>query len=356
MHVGGARASAGRVRSERRRDTLPLPSIGTPVATGHTSGPARTFTGLALVYGCRATAAGLALAVVACLFGAVFRLLDFINHFQALMALASLALLGAAWFVRDRDRDLMAVATVIASVHVLLFLAPAIRLPETLFGEPAGERVRLMTFNAFYYSQRTPELIAYIRRNQPDFVVLQEINGSRAEAVNAGLRDIYPHRLFCNDCDVGILSQRPWQASRQFARDAYDTPSAVVVSFALAGERQLHLASVHLMNPAGPFRQQRELDRLRSLLDGRNGPLILAGDLNLTPWSWAFNRFARDVGVRERPRLLGTWSASRLHLLPWFPIDHVLASPEIAILSSEAGPFLGSDHLPLLATLVLPTR
>jgi hypothetical protein len=39
---------------------------------------------------------------------------------------------------------------------------------------------------------------------------------------------------------------------------------------------------------------------------------------------------------------------------PWFRIDHILASPEWVFTRCWVGPDLGSDHLPLIAEVVLP--
>jgi vancomycin resistance protein VanJ len=40
---------------------------------------------------------------------------------------------------------------------------------------------------------------------------------------------------------------------------------------------------------------------------------------------------------------------------PWFRIDHVVTSPEWRVARCRVGPDFGSDHLPLIAELVLPT-
>ena len=68
---------------------------------------------------------------------------------------------------------------------------------------------------------------------------------------------------------------------------------------------------------------------------------------------------ARKVGQEQlrtarHTGLLGTWSTSRTHVLAWFPIDHVLSTPDIGLVSIRRGPDLGSDHLPVIATLRLP--
>ena len=83
-------------------------------------------------------------------------------------------------------------------------------------------------------------------------------------------------------------------------------------------------------------------------------PVILLGDLNLTPDSPDFARLLdestlRDVmgGRRWRP----TWQAGFWPLA--LRIDHVLVSPEVCVEAVEVGPSIGSDHRPVIAQLRL---
>ena len=92
-------------------------------------------------------------------------------------------------------------------------------------------------------------------------------------------------------------------------------------------------------------------------------PVIVTGDFNLTPWSPRFRAAWRASGLtfagdyRLWPK---TWPA---HAVPWkylpavliggIPIDHVLVSRHFAVAAIRRGPYIGSDHYPVLADLYL---
>lgn len=77
--------------------------------------------------------------------------------------------------------------------------------------------------------------------------------------------------------------------------------------------------------------------------------VILAGDFNAAPWSWQMMRFVAASGLRRH----GTYAASWPSLLPVFLIDNLLATQSIKSVSFKTGPVLGSDHLPVIATVSL---
>ena len=84
-------------------------------------------------------------------------------------------------------------------------------------------------------------------------------------------------------------------------------------------------------------------------------PILLCGDLNLTPWSPVFWRFLRRSGLADSSRGFGvqpSWPVGK----PWMsvPLDHCLVSPEITILDRRLGPAIGSDHYPVWVDFTLP--
>lgn len=96
------------------------------------------------------------------------------------------------------------------------------------------------------------------------------------------------------------------------------------------------------------------LDQAAGIARDSDLPVILLGDLNLTPDSPEFTRLLdesalRDVvsGRRWRP----TWQASFWPLA--LRIDHVLVSPQLCVEAVEVGPSIGSDHRPVIARLRL---
>ena len=114
-------------------------------------------------------------------------------------------------------------------------------------------------------------------------------------------------------------------------------------------------ATLFVTHPPPPIGGRLSADRnhqLRQLMMFRResaGPVCIAGDLNVTPWSPAFARMRQGAGLVDSLRGRGvqpTWPT-------WFPlagipIDHFLHTPEVTVTRRETGPRIGSDHLPIL--------
>jgi endonuclease/exonuclease/phosphatase (EEP) superfamily protein YafD len=82
--------------------------------------------------------------------------------------------------------------------------------------------------------------------------------------------------------------------------------------------------------------------------------MIIAGDFNSTPWSFALRRQDRLFGIERRTRALATWPARTLRSeapFPFLPIDHVYAGKGWRTVSMQRGPRLGSDHYPVIVVL-----
>ena len=117
---------------------------------------------------------------------------------------------------------------------------------------------------------------------------------------------------------------------------------------------QMELVTAHLGWPiqSGVRAQARGLVSVVSSLPRHR--MILAGDFNATPWSAEMQRLDEDLGLIRRDRFVPTWPAQvlgRRWPLPFLPIDHVYAGPGWATVKVERGPWLGSDHYPLIVTL-----
>ena len=90
-----------------------------------------------------------------------------------------------------------------------------------------------------------------------------------------------------------------------------------------------------------------------------DGKKIVAGDFNMTPWSFGLRRFDERIGLERRDLALFSWpgkltlGGKALPVLPILPIDHVYAGADWRTVSVKRGPALGSDHFPVVATLAL---
>ena len=92
--------------------------------------------------------------------------------------------------------------------------------------------------------------------------------------------------------------------------------------------------------------------RLQELMKGRpREHVILVGDFNSTPWSFARRREETALGLERRTRILPTYPANGPFGVALLPIDHVYAGPGWGTVSINRGPRLGSDHYPIVAVL-----
>jgi endonuclease/exonuclease/phosphatase (EEP) superfamily protein YafD len=120
----------------------------------------------------------------------------------------------------------------------------------------------------------------------------------------------------------------------------------------------VRLFATHPLSPLTPARWTSLFEDLRTLADmaaAAPRPCIVAGDFNATPWSAAYRVFTAVSGLRDTALGRGvqaTWNAWLP--APRIPIDHVFASPDVAVARRAVGPDVGSDHFPVEVTLVLP--
>src|SRR5690606_4243176 len=121
-------------------------------------------------------------------------------------------------------------------------------------------------------------------------------------------------------------------------------------------------ATTHLDWPVPVNRQVSQFAELRAALAAVEGPLVLAGDFNSTPWSYAMRDFEQRTGLQRHTRNLSTFPNRFLirrmfETLPFLPLDHVFGSDAVLVHEVWAGGDTGSDHLPVFATFsVSPSR
>jgi endonuclease/exonuclease/phosphatase (EEP) superfamily protein YafD len=99
-----------------------------------------------------------------------------------------------------------------------------------------------------------------------------------------------------------------------------------------------------------PWRHERQMEALARFVGRIDGPVVVAGGLNASPWSASFRRLRAAAGLSPAAVLMPTWPAWPV-VLPQVALDHVLVSPDVAVLEAGTGPAVGSDHLPVWALI-----
>jgi endonuclease/exonuclease/phosphatase (EEP) superfamily protein YafD len=220
-----------------------------------------------------------------------------------------------------------------------------------------GPALTVATVNLQYSNLQHDRFLTWLGGHPADVIVVQELTGAWAKALSGS--GVHPHRFLLTREDpygIGVLSRWPLESAGaiDLAGDGLPSLEGIVD---IEG-RRVRLLGLHTHWPVLP-----EVARMRDVALGGAAsiardsdlPVILLGDLNLTPDSPEFTRLLEESALRDvvsGRRWRPTWQAGFWPLA--LRIDHVLVSPQLCVESVEVGPSIGSDHRPVIARLRLP--
>jgi endonuclease/exonuclease/phosphatase (EEP) superfamily protein YafD len=295
----------------------------------------RIFTALGIMLGASATALGF--------LAPWFPDLELVNHFRPFMLVATVPLLLCAAFAGRRR--LFGSAAVLTALTLALVLLPlAYRAPHA---PDRATELKLVTLNLFVGNRDVEGAARLLESEQADIVVLQEADGIHAALIER-LRGTYPH-AYCPDrvCSLALLSRRMWlKVGKEDVPPR--RPLLVWARFQVSG-RSVRVMGIHMPYPFEARRQAEHTEWLAAYLKRQVEPIILAGDLNLTPFSWKFTRLLHETGLETHLLAGFSWPAHRY--APVVLLDHVLTTPGFATVTARVGPPVGSDHRPVVVEL-----
>jgi len=268
---------------------------------------------------------------------------DLAAHFRVQYAVA--ALLGAA-----------ACAFNVAASMPILRRKPGMPATRGLHAAP-GVQLRVASVNVFYRNGDSSRVLRLIRNERPDVVVLQEITPSWHRALDA-LEPDYPHRRFTGDSrSRGVLLLSRWPIERSEFLVSHAGGSFGVSALLSISGRTLRVVGVHACWPMGSARtalRNRQLEQLAELALAEAAPLLIVGDLNVSPFSSSFQRLLEAGGVTSCANGYG-WQPTWPSFFPpaGIQIDHVLASSGITVHGFRRGLLIGSDHCPISVDIAL---
>lgn len=265
--------------------------------------------------------------------------------------------------------------------------------------EPGRPVFTLLTYNITHGDDMREKDISrsstfdYIMRTDADIVVLQELGSFSPEEVRLmpeSMRDSlfaqYPHRLVNDKDKLSILSRFPVGYLGRSELNEYGAPTFALYRLNVRGRRldivNCHLTSYMLTDEErrvvtgiknsetakesieefkgsileklkGSFRKRAaNAAELRGVLDSISPetPLIVCGDFNDVPASWAYRTvMGADMRDAYRETNFGPTVTFNRHLF-LFHIDQILYRGPLEFLSVSRGRIRSSDHYPLLAT------
>jgi endonuclease/exonuclease/phosphatase (EEP) superfamily protein YafD len=299
--------------------------------------------------------------------GAWYWFFDLFAHFRvqyvvALVGLTALTALLRAW--RTTGAGLLG-----------LLLNAAVIVPLYLPGEAAepvadAPPLKIVAFNIRRRNRQFDNVAQYLASQEPDLIVLEEVDAAWIEAISARLLD---YRLVAGtglDNNFGIAM---WmrldaetsghlavqEASVQMWTAGYAEIDVVEARF-LWNNRTVAFLGIHTIPPASQAAAASRDSQLAQVAawtvdqQQAGAATIVAGDFNATPWSHAFRSSLRDGRLVDSQGGFGvqaTWHRN-YPSLAGIPIDHCLHSNDLRTIERAVDPAdYGSDHRPLAVTL-----
>ena len=293
----------------------------------------------------------LAAATLVGFFGHLFWVFDLFSHFRVQIFQAFLVLIGIAlWRRRNKQAVVFVLLACINYAVVLPFY----------FGRPpvaTEPPVRAMLMNLNASNGNTERVLAAIRAADPDLLLLEEVTPRWAGELCVLAAD-YRYRVSDSrdDCfGIMLLSKFPLSRTNVVVIGDAGVPSIIANVHLPRGE--ISLIGTHPVPPiSSPYFKHRneQLSALPSFVRGQKKPVLLIGDLNVSPWSVHFIRLLKDSGLKNSMARFGfqpTWPVSQRFLR--IPLDQLLHDEKIIIHNRVIGADVGSDHFPLIVDFSL---
>lgn len=295
----------------------------------------------------------LRIAVVVVLFpvvgwiGGSYWIFDLFNHFQYQYLAFFSCCLVLLLAIKARGE---------AVTLAVLLLLPLSRIAPSYFA-PAGvatshKPIRVASFNVLVSNDRYDDTLRWVRESQPDYIFFSETTDKWAKALQALAMD-YPYSIE-EKSGFAFYSKRPINRHRIVRCSEFRFP--LLIAYLDTPQGEVAFYGIHPLPPVSQ-RWAHALTETMEILaqeaEREKGPLIVAGDFNITRWS-------KNAKPLERALLLDasrgkspgpTWM--RGNPLVTIPIDRILYRGQgMSCQNFHIGPDLGSDHRPVVAEIV----
>jgi len=274
-----------------------------------------------------------------------------------------------------------AISSSIASLILLGWLHINYWSPENAPISPSATTLNVMSLNVSWHSTPPETLVTFIKTQNPDLVLLQEITYNHIRDSFPKLKTLYPEQAYTRH--VCILSKYPIRFSENLnlaghkqlqQRAIIQLPEQEIVVYNvqttspwIRPERILPFLTI----PTYQYGDRTaEITDLVQRIQQETLPAIAAGDFNLTDQTEDYQQLQTimtDAFKTSGFGLGSTWPYGfpLKHFLkttdwklnyPLFRIDYIWYSPHFGSRNSQVLPSTGSEHLPVMTELVWGDR
>lgn len=240
--------------------------------------------------------------------------------------------------------------------------------------------IRITTINAYRSNRSLSSTINFITNINPDLVMMQEVPPNQVLPLLYRMSTIYPYESSRAGVDAlssnMLFSRYPILVTEDLQQlDSVHTQQRYVI---LYEGQQVSLYNIDLALPAGKSRlplggfladfafgyndqaRNEEIRRLLTRIAKETTPFLVAGDFGMTDQTSIYREVTRLMGDSFRETgigLGGTWPVGEVEgimpafIPPLLRVDYIWHSSGFRTIEARLGSKIGSDHLPLYATL-----
>lgn len=251
------------------------------------------------------------------------------------------------------------------AIPFCLVLLPYLHLflPRAPSPAPPAGAFTVMSFNIWSKNERVAEIAALVREENPDILLLQEVEPALYPDILRALENLHPggmlHSAFAAELMQAVVSRYPLAGCETFRAKG----QAQRIRVRTAGG-DVTIFNVHPLRRGNWTHRHLRLSRLLTEEVLRvEGPVIVAGDFNTTEGSEIYRLLSAHLrnAHREGGRGFGfTYPATGVLRLGPVPlpsavrIDHIFVNPGLKVHRAATLPrSAGSDHRPVVAELYL---
>lgn len=266
----------------------------------------------------------------------------------------------------QRRWKLLAVPLLLCVIHAPFPASALWRSPQ-----PAGPPLlRLTTANVLTANRRFADITTELLRSESDVIAILELSPDLQQHLKTDheFSTRFPHSRTLpsagGNFGIGLYAQHAFEDAKL---DYFNDAGIHSVIATLRRDHQLvRIIATHTFPPVGQGAFEHRNKHLQLLADrvhecrqqSPDQPVIVMGDLNITPWSPIFRDFERAAGVTSAAyghSVRPTWFRFNSFAFG-LVLDHLLATPDLSCTNYTIGPHVGSDHRFVTAEFSLQPR
>jgi endonuclease/exonuclease/phosphatase (EEP) superfamily protein YafD len=280
---------------------------------------------------------------------------ELLSHLRMAYALALLILCIVAIINRERTVAFAGVIVLLINLVPIVSLFAPQTYPSINATASNALTVKLLEMNLWGgRNHNHAAVISLVHDTNPDIIGFSEITATWLSVLRSELKEYRYSIAEPRYGGIALFSRVPFKS----AVIRYSGPKRRPRVFARLEFDQQNITMIfsHTLIPIHTFALRNlEFDEIASEARNAKEPVLLAGDLNCTPWSFYFDKLKKDSALLDSEQGFGpqpSWNV----VTPLLPIDHLLTSSEFVTTVRRVCRPIGSDHFPVYAEVRLTSK